>query len=63
MLILTVMVVVRSNTETDLATELAGTAILMFIGAVRKEDLRSPVEAPAPQAPQAPVHVNRRHAR
>jgi len=63
MLIMTVMVVVRSNTEIDLATELGGTAILMFIGAVRKEDLRPPVEAPAPQAPQASVHDTRRRGR
>jgi len=56
-------VVVRSNTEIDLATELGGTAILMFIGAVRKEDLRPPVEAPAPQAPQASVHDTRRRGR
>jgi O-antigen ligase len=63
MLIMTVMVVVRSNTEIDLATELGGTAILMFIGAIRKEDLRRPVEASAPQVPQAPVHANRRRGR
>ena len=44
--IIGVMVVVRSNTEIDMAAELAGTAILLFIGAIRKEDPRKPPRPP-----------------
>jgi exopolysaccharide production protein ExoQ len=36
-LIISLMVIVRSNAEADLAAELAGTAILFYLGAVRKE--------------------------
>lgn len=57
MLILGIMVVVRSNTEIDLAAELAGTAILLFIGAIRKEDLRPQAQAPAQQQ-AAPVQMH-----
>ena len=58
-LILAIMVLIRSNAEIDLGAELAGTAILFFIGAARKEDLRKPVHAPVVQPPAAPVPVRR----
>jgi hypothetical protein len=52
-LVLCVMVIVRANTETDLAVEFSGTAVLLFIGAVRKEKLR-PRRARMPTPPVAP---------
>jgi hypothetical protein len=45
-LIMCLAVVVRSNAEADFAAELGGTAILFFIGAVRKEK-KTIEEAPA----------------
>ncbi|HYV88071.1 MAG TPA: O-antigen ligase family protein [Candidatus Polarisedimenticolia bacterium] len=47
-MVLALMVVVRSNAETDLAAELAPTAILMFIGALRR-DAPTTVQPPAPE--------------
>ena len=55
-LILAVMVIIRSNAEVDLAAELAATATLLFIGAVRKDDKPMPVRAPAPSAGAAASH-------
>jgi exopolysaccharide production protein ExoQ len=52
-LVLCVMVIVRANTETDLAVEFSGTAVLLFIGAVRKEKLR-PRRTRMPTPPVAP---------
>jgi exopolysaccharide production protein ExoQ len=54
-LVLCVMVIVRANTETDLAVEFSGTAVLLFIGAVRKEKLR-PRRARMPTPPVAQEH-------
>jgi len=49
-LVLCVMVLIRSNAETDLAAEFGGTAVLFFIGATRKEKLHKPIYyAPTPQ--------------
>jgi exopolysaccharide production protein ExoQ len=45
-LIFAVMVIIRSNAEIDLALELGATAVLFFIGAARKEDLRKPAPPP-----------------
>lgn len=62
-LIFGLMVIIRSNAEIDLAMELAGTAILFFIGAIRKEDLRKPAyvpQQPAGPAPRAPAFPLRR---
>lgn len=42
-LVMAIMIIIRSNAEIDLALEFAGTAVLLFIGAVRKE---KPVKAP-----------------
>lgn len=38
-LILAVMVIIRSTAEIDLALEFAGTAVLLFIGAIRREKI------------------------
>jgi exopolysaccharide production protein ExoQ len=48
-----IMVVIRSNAEIDLALELGATAVLFFIGAARKEDLRN-------KAPPAPLAARQR---
>ena len=61
-LIITALVVIRSNTETDLNTELSGTLVLLFVaaarGALRKEaapaDI-SPAPAPSFNPPPAPT--------
>jgi exopolysaccharide production protein ExoQ len=48
-LALAVMIIIRSTAEIDLALEFAGTAVLLFIGATRKENLtRRPAPAPRP---------------
>lgn len=62
-LIFAVMVIIRSNAEIDLAVELAGTPILFFIGAIRRDDLRKPdyvPPQPANPAPRPPVRPLRR---
>jgi exopolysaccharide production protein ExoQ len=46
MMILAITVVIRSNAEIDFALELAGTAILFFIGAMRIEKPRHATEPP-----------------
>jgi exopolysaccharide production protein ExoQ len=40
-LVFGIMIVIRSQTEIDLALELGATAVLFFIGAARKENLRA----------------------
>ncbi len=52
-LVMAVMIVVRSNAEIDLAQEFAGTAVLLFIGAIRKEKL---VKAPLAYQPGPMPH-------
>jgi len=50
-LVMAIMIIVRSNAEIDLALEFAGTAVLLFIGAVRKEKLAKPPAAYVPPVP------------
>ena len=52
-LVLAVMVVIRSTAEVDLAVEFAGTAVMLFIGAIRREKLVTPPVAFAPAPPTA----------
>ncbi len=52
-LVLAVMVVIRSTAEVDLAVEFAGTAVMHFIGAIRREKLVTPPVAFAPAPPTA----------
>jgi len=60
-LILAVMVIIRSTAEIDLAVEFAGTAVLLFIGAIRREKparrpygrTPAPLLKPRPMAPPA----------
>ena len=54
-LVLAVMVVIRSTAEVDLAVEFAGTAVMLFIGAIRREKLvtRPVAYAPPPAPPTA----------
>ena len=53
--VLAVMVVIRSTAEVDLAVEFAGTAVMLFIGAIRREKLvpRPVAYAPPPVPPAA----------
>ncbi len=53
-LALAVMIIIRSTAEIDLAAELGGTAMLLFIGAARNEKpARRSVQAPPPAPPVA----------
>jgi exopolysaccharide production protein ExoQ len=59
MMILAITVLIRSNAEIDFALELAGTAILFFIGAMRIEKREKPVvwvgdDVPPPPIPAPP---------
>src|SRR5690606_3606199 len=47
-LVLGVMIIIRSTAEIDLAQEFAGTAVLLFIGALRWEKLEAKPGAPIP---------------
>ena len=49
-LVFAAMVVIRSNSEVDLATELAASTVLLFIGAARREKIAKP----PPQATLTP---------
>ncbi|HVY87463.1 MAG TPA: O-antigen ligase family protein, partial [Hyphomonadaceae bacterium] len=69
-MILALMVLIRSNAEVDLAGELAPTAILMFIGGIRRDPKGKPhpafgelvstmAQPPAPPPPPPPVEQPR----
>lgn len=55
MMILAITVIIRSNAEIDLALELAGTAILFFIGAMRIEKPLQNEQPPAPPGEPIPA--------
>lgn len=52
-LALAVMIIIRSTAETDLAAELGGTAMILFIGAARKEKPAQHPPHPMPAPPMA----------
>ena len=57
-LVLAVMIIIRSTAEIDLAQEFAGTAVLLFIGALRWEKLDPKPSPPRPATsliPRAPT--------
>lgn len=54
-LIITALVVIRSNTETDLNTELSGTLVLLFVAAARGALAKEkPTPTPTPAPPTSP---------
>lgn len=54
-LVVAVMIIIRSNAEIDLALEFAGTAVLLFIGAARREAVVSPTSFPPPSPTAGPI--------